>query len=169
MIPEEEQQMNWLDIIIIIALIVPIFTGLMQGLIKAALSLAGIIVGVVLASNFYEDFAGVLGFISNEDVANIVAFIIILVLVFIIANVIAFFLRATIKALTLGWVDRAGGAVFGFVMGAILISALLATIVKFFGEGIVTDSALAGFLLDKFPIVLGLLPSQFDSIREFFQ
>jgi membrane protein required for colicin V production len=161
--------MNWLDIIIIIALIVPIFTGLMQGLIKAALSLAGIIVGVVLASNFYEDFAGVLGFISNEDVANIVAFIIILLLVFIIANVIAFFLRATISALTLGWIDRVGGAVFGFVMGAIVISAMLATVVKFFGEGIVTDSALAGFLLDKFPIILGLLPSQFDSIRDFFQ
>lgn len=161
--------MNWLDIIIIIALIVPIFTGLMQGLIKAALSLAGIIVGVVLASNFYEDFAGVLGFISNDDVANIVAFIIILLLVFIIANVIAFFLRATISALTLGWIDRVGGAVFGFLMGAIIISAMLATVVKFFGEGIVTESALAGFLLDKFPIVLGLLPSQFDSIRDFFQ
>lgn len=161
--------MNWLDIIIIVALIVPIFTGLMQGLIKAALSLAGIIVGVVLASNYYENLAGVLGFISNEDIANIVAFIIILAIVFIIANLIAFFLRATIKALTLGWVDRVGGAVFGFVMGAIFISAVLATIVKFFGEGMVTESALAAFLLDKFPIVLGLLPSQFDSIREFFQ
>jgi len=161
--------MHWIDIIISVALIVPIFTGLMQGLIKAALSLAGIIVGVILASNFYENFAGVLTFISNEDIANIVAFIIILAVVFIIANVIAFFLRATIKALTLGWVDRVGGAVFGFVMGAILISALLATVVKFFGEGMVTESALAGFLLDKFPIVLGLLPSQFDSIRDFFQ
>ena len=156
--------MHWLDIIIIIALIVPIFTGLMQGLIKAALSLAGIIVGVILASNFYENFAGVLSFISN-----IVAFIIILALVFIVAQVAAFFLRATIKALTLGWVDRVGGAVFGFVMGAIFISALLATIVKFFGESMITESALAGFLLDKFPIVLGLLPSQFDSIRDFFQ
>ena len=161
--------MHWIDIIIIIALIVPIFTGLMQGLIKAALSLAGIVLGVYLASNFYENFAGVLTFISNEDIANIVAFIIILAIVFIIANVIAFFLRATIRALTLGWVDRVGGAVFGFVMGAILISALLATIVKFFGEGMVTESALAAFLLDKFPIILGLLPSQFDSIRDFFQ
>ena len=161
--------MNWLDIIIIIALVVPIFTGLMQGLIKAALSLAGIIVGVVLASNFYENLASILTFISNEDIANIVAFIIILALVFIIANVIAFFLRATIKALLLGWVDRVGGAVFGFIMGAIFISAILATIVKFFGEGMVTESALAAFLLDKFPIVLGLLPSQFDSIRDFFQ
>lgn len=162
--------MHWIDIIIIVALIIPIFTGLMQGLIKAALSLAGIIVGVVLASNFYENFAGVLGFISNEDVANIVAFIIILALVFIIANVIAFFLRATIKALLLGWVDRVGGAVFGFIMGAILISALLATVVKFFGEGMVTEeSTLGQFLLDQFPIILGLLPSQFDSIRDFFQ
>ena len=161
--------MHWIDIIIIVALIVPIFTGLMQGLIKAALSLAGIILGVYLASNFYENFAGVLTFISNEDVANIVAFIIILAVVFIIANVIAFFLRATIKALTLGWVDRVGGAAFGFVMGAILISALLATVVKFFGEGMVTESALAGFLLDKFPMILGLLPSQFDTIRDFFQ
>jgi len=161
--------MNWLDIIIIVALIVPVFTGLMQGLIKAALSLVGIIVGVVVASNYYENLAGVLGFISNEDVANIVAFIIILAVVFIIANMIAFFLRATIKALLLGWVDRVGGAVFGFVMGAIFISALLATIVKFFGEGLVTESALAGFLLNQFPVVLGLLPSQFDSIRDFFQ
>ena len=161
--------MNWLDIIIIVALIVPIFTGLMQGLIKAALSLAGIILGVYLASNFYENLAGIMTFISNEDIANIVAFIIILALVFIVAQVAAFFLRATIKAPTLGWVDRVGGAVFGFVMGAIFISAVLATIVKFFGEGIVTESALAAFLLDKFPIVLGLLPSQFDSIREFFQ
>ena len=82
---------------------------------------------------------------------------------------IAFFLRATIKALLLGWVDRVGGAVFGFIMGAILISALLATVVQFFGEGLVTESVLAGFLLDKFPIVLGLLPSEFDGIREFFQ
>ena len=110
-----------------------------------------------------------MSFISNEDIANIVAFIIILALVFIVAQVAAFFLRATIKALTLGWVDRVGGAVFGFLMGAIVISALLATIIQFFGESMVTESALAGFLLDKFPIVLGLLPSQFDSIRDFFQ
>jgi len=161
--------MNWLDIIIIIALIIPIFTGLMQGLIKSALSLAGIIVGVLLASNFYENFAGVFTFIDNPDVANIVAFIIILALVFIIFQVIAFFLRATIKALLLGWVDRVGGAVFGFVMGAILISAMLATVVQFFGEGLVTESVLAEFLLDKFPLVLGLLPSEFDGIRDFFQ
>ncbi len=65
--------MNWLDIVIAVVLIFPIFTGLKQGLIKAALSLAGLIVGVILASNFYQQLGGALGFITNEDIADVVA------------------------------------------------------------------------------------------------
>ena len=161
--------MNWLDIVIIIALIIPIFTGLKQGLIKAALSLAGLIVGVVLASNFYKLLAGVLGFIPNENIANIVAFILILAIVMVIANVLAALLKSTVRAMLLGWVDRLGGAIFGLFMGAIFMGALLSILVKFLGEGLVTESMLAGVLLDKFPIILGLLPSEFDIVRDFFQ
>ena len=160
--------MNWLDIVITVALIIPIFTGLKQGLVKAALSLAGLIVGVILASNFYEQLAGVLGFISNEDIANVAAFIIILVVVMIIANVVAALLKFTAKAVMLGWIDRLGGAVFGFLMGAIFMGAILASLVKFFGTGLASESWLAGILLDKFPLVLALLPSEFDTIRDFF-
>jgi len=69
----------------------------------------------------------------------------------------------------LGWVDHLGGAVFGVVAGAILWGALLAIWVKFFGAGPVTESFLAAVLLDKFPLVLALLPSEFDAIRDFFQ
>ena len=161
--------MNWLDIVLIIALIIPIFTGLKQGLIKAALSLAGLVVGVVLASNFYEALSKVLGFIPNEAIANIVAFVLILAVVIIIANVLTALLKFTARAVMLGWVDHLGGAIFGFLMGAILWSALLATWVKFFGAGLVTESVLAGVLLDKFPLILALLPSEFDVIRDFFQ
>jgi len=161
--------MHWLDIVIAVVLIFPIFTGLKQGLIKAALSLAGLIVGVILASNFYQQLAGVLGFIANKDIANVVAFIVILVVVMIIANVAVIFLKATAKAVMLGWVDHLGGAVFGFLMGAIFMGALLAAFVKFFGTGLVTESWLAAILLDKFPLVLSLLPSEFDVIRDFFQ
>ena len=161
--------MNWLDIIIIIALIIPIFAGLRMGIIKAALSLAGLIVGVVLASNFYQELGGVLNFITDENIANIVAFILILAVVMVIANVAAALLKYTAKAILLGWVDRLGGAVFGLFIGAIFMGAILATIVKFFGTELVTESLLAGILLDKFPLVLGLLPSEFDVVRDFFQ
>jgi membrane protein required for colicin V production len=161
--------LNWLDIIIIIALIIPILAGLKIGLIKAALSLAGLIVGVVLASNFYQQLGGALGFITDEKIANIVGFIIILVVVMVIANVVAALIKYTAKAILLGWVDRLGGAVFGLFMGGLFMGAILATIVKFFGSGLVTESVLAGVLLDKFPIVLGLLPSEFSAVRDFFK
>jgi len=128
-----------------------------------------LIVGVVLASNFYQQLGGALDFITDEAVANIVAFILILVVVMVIANVLAALLKYTAKAILLGWVDRLGGAVFGFLMGAIFMGALLATLVKFFGAGLVTESFLAGILLDKFPLVLGLLPSEFDIVRDFFK
>jgi len=161
--------LNWIDIIIIIALIIPIFAGLRMGIIKAALSLVGLIVGVVLASNFYQELGGVLNFIADENIANIVAFILILAVVMVIANVAAALLKYTAKAILLGWVDRLGGAVFGLFIGAIFMGAILATIVKFFGTELVTESVLAGVLLDKFPLVLGLLPSEFDSVRDFFK
>jgi membrane protein required for colicin V production len=161
--------LNWLDIIIIIALIIPVLAGLKIGLIKAALSLAGLIVGVVLASNFYQQLGGALGFIADEKIANIVGFIIILLVVMVIANVVAALIKYTAKAILLGWVDRLGGAVFGLFMGGLFMGAILATIVKFFGSGLVTESVLAGVLLDKFPIVLGLLPSEFSAVRDFFK
>ena len=99
---------------------------------------------------------------------NIVGFIIILVLVMGLAAVVAVLLRTILRAIMLGWVDHIGGAVLGLVMGALSISALLAIIVKYTGSNLIADSALANFLLDKFPFVLGLLPSEFDSIRDFF-
>ncbi len=161
--------MNWLDIFILVALVVPSFMGFKQGIIKAVLSLIGIIIGVIMAGNFYQSLSGVLTFISNEDIANIVAFILILVAVMVLATMLARLLKLAARAMTLGWIDRVGGATFGFLLGAILWGALLATWVKFFGSGLVTESFLADMLLDTFPLVLALLPSEFDTIRSFFQ
>lgn len=160
--------MNWLDIFLIVALVVPAFIGLKQGIIKAALFLAGLIIGVVLASNLYQPFSKVLAFLPNKDIANITAFIIILVCVMAISTVLARLLKSIASAMMLGWINHVGGAIFGFLMGAVLLSALLATWVKFFGTGLVTESLLAEVLLDKFPLILGLLPSEFDAIRDFF-
>lgn len=161
--------MNWLDIVIIVALIIPTFIGMIIGLIQTVLFLAGIIFGVILASNFYSQLAPVLTFVSDRNMANIVAFIIILGVVTLLAIIVSILLRAILKAISLGWLDRVGGAFLGFVTSVIFISAILAIIVKFFGQGPVTESLIAGILLDKFPIVLGLLPSDFEGIRNFFK
>jgi len=162
--------MNWLDIVITVAIVIPILIGLKIGMIKAALSLAGLIVGVIVAGRYYLPLSEKLSFISSASVAEITAFIIILVGIMVIAGVLAKLLKWTASVMMLGWVNHLGGAVFGLLLGAIFCGALLATWVKFLGETTaITESNLAFILVDFFPVVLALLPDEFDSVRPFFQ
>jgi membrane protein required for colicin V production len=162
--------MNWLDIIILILIVVPTLIGLKIGIIKALFTVAGIIVGVVLAGRFSEPLGSSLTFISDPGWANIAGFAIILIAVMIIASILARVLKNVLSAVLLGWVNRLGGAILGFIMGFFFCGALLSMWVKFLGIGdTVSDSALANLLLNGLPVILALLPSEFDSVREFFQ
>ena len=162
--------MNWLDIIILIIIVIPILIGLKVGIVKAVLSVVGIVVGVILAGRYYAVLAGHLTFISQPSWAKVAAFAIILIVVMVVAAVLASLIKWALSAVMLGWVNRLGGAVFGFVLGAIFCGALLTIWVKFVGiTGPINESALAAFLLDSFPMVLALLPAEFDSVRSFFQ
>ena len=164
-------EMSWLDLVLVVVLVVGAFLGLRMGIIKAILSLAGVIVGVVLAGRYYIALADVLPFFSEtSDVVKIVSFAIILIVVMVIAAVAARFLKWAASVMMLGWVNYLGGAVLGLILGAIFCGALLAIWVKWLGAGdVITESIIAPVLLDKFPMVLGLLPDEFDAIRSFFQ
>ena len=161
--------MNELDIILIVILFIPTFIGLRKGLIKTVLSFAGLLVGVVLAGRLYEPVSRIFGFLNNDNAAKIIAFVLILALVMVAAFFLARLLKSVVKMVMLGWVDNVGGAIFGFLSGFVLLSAILATWVKLFGSGLVTESFIAEVMLDNFPLILGLLPGDFDVIREFFQ
>jgi len=162
--------MYWLDIVIIVLIIIPTLIGLRIGIIKAVLSLAGVIIGVILAGRYYIALAEKLTFISQANLAEIAAFALILIGVMLIAAVLASLLKWVISVVMLGWVNRLGGAVFGFALGAIFCAALLAIWAKFLGAaGPIAESALATLLLDRFPMILALLPDEFDAVRSFFQ
>jgi len=161
--------MNWLDIVIIIVIAIPTILGLKTGIIKASFSLAGLILGVILAGHYYVPLSEQLSALSL-GIARIVAFAIILVGVWVIAILLSGLVERAVSMMLLGWVNRLVGAVFGFVVGAILCSALLAIWVKFLGiQSFIVDSALATILLDRFPMVLALLPDEFSAVRSFFQ
>ena len=163
--------MNWLDIVILVIVAASTFAGLRNGLIKTVLSLAGLIVGVMLAGRYYVSLAEKLTFIPNEGIAEVVAFIIILGIVMVVAALIALLLTSIVKAVMLGWVNHLGGAVLGFILGALSCAALLTLWLKFGSASAdaVKGSSLAGLVLDRFPAVLGLLPTEFDGIRSFFK
>ena len=70
----------------------------------------------------------------------------------------------------LGWADKLLGALFGLVLGALFCGAVLTLLTRFLNiEATVGGSWIATMLLDRFPVVLALLPEEFDAVREFFQ
>ena len=162
--------MSWLDIAVIVIIGIATLIGLKIGIIKAVLTLAGVIVGVLLAGRFYVALADRLTFIPQETLAKVVAFAAILIVVVLVAGIIAGVLKWLASIILLGWVNRLGGALLGLIMGSILCGALLAMWTKFLGiSDPIAESALATFLLDRFPMVLALLPGEFGSVRSFFQ
>lgn len=161
--------MNWLDIVLIVVLALFILSGLIQGFIRTALALAGLIVGIFLAGRYYVAFGNWLP-IANTNIANIVAFAIIFIAVMVAAVLLAFFLRRIISLVMLGWADKLLGALFGLVLGALFCGAVLTLLTRFLTiEATVGGSWIATMLLDRFPVVLALLPEEFDAVREFFQ
>lgn len=161
--------MNWLDIVILVVLAIAVVTGLKMGLIKAVLLVVGIIVGVVLAGHYSGPLGERLTFISSEGVAKVVAFAIIMLAVLAAAAIVAALLTWATSVVMLGWVNRLGGAILGLFLGALFCGALLAMWVHFLGmAGAIADSAIAKVLLDRLPMVLGLLPAEFDGVRSYF-
>lgn len=161
--------MNWLDIVILVAIAIFFFVGFKNGLIKTAISLAGLIAGVILAGRFSPALAALLTFLPSESIANMAAFAIIFVAVMVAASVLAFILTRVASAILMGWVNHLAGGAAGIIMGATICAALLATWLKYLGlNSVITQSGLAAILLDKLPFVLSLLPESFSSIRQFF-
>jgi membrane protein required for colicin V production len=162
--------MNWLDIIILIFLAIAVVIGLKIGIIKTLFTVVGIIVGIVLAGRFSSSLGDKMTFISDPGTAKVVAFAIIMIVVLIISAILAAIVKWVASAVLLGWVNRLGGAILGLVLGSFFVAAVLTMWVKYLGiNSVISDSFMASFLVDKFPVVLGLLPSEFDSVRSFFK
>jgi membrane protein required for colicin V production len=162
--------MNWLDILLLVAIALATVAGLGIGIIRAALTLVGLVGGIVLAGHYYIPLSQVLDAVLQPTVAKVVAFAVILIAVMVAAALLAIFLRRGASAIKLGWADRLGGAVFGLLLGALFCGCLLAIWVKFVGGGeTISESVVARILLDRLPMALALLPDEFDAVRSFFQ
>ena len=165
--------MHWLDVVIIIILVIPMFIGLRRGVIGIIVPLVGIILGIMVAGRFYNSVADWFhpNWLESQAQANIVAFLIIFILFMAAVLVVSSVLRRFFTLFLLGWFDKVGGLILGLVIGGVISGAILSLISKFFASSVeetVAESTLAAFFLDKFPFVLYLLPKDFDTVRQFF-
>ena len=154
--------MHWLDIVIIIALALAAIIGLVKGFIKMLFTLAGLVIGILLALKYYAPFSGWLSqYIHETSIAKIAAFAIILIGILIIARVLASLLSRVVSWLGQAWLNRLGGAIFGSLIGTILLGTLLDAMLRFAFfdlKTIIHESTIAAWLLAHFSLLPILFP-----------
>ena len=164
--------MNWLDIVIVLVIAFFAISAFRTGIIREVVTLVSVAVGVVVAGLFYDDLArDVLVFIDNEKTALIVAFLILLGAIYLAGQLIAVMLKRAASLLLLGPADHAGGALFGLIKGLIVVEVLLILLVTYPQLGLQADidgSAIASVFLDAAPLLLFVLPDEFEQAVDAF-
>lgn len=116
--------MTGIDVILIISLAAFTVHGFTKGLISKLLSLAALFGGIVISAKYgghaADILANLLGF--GKTICGVVAVAAIFVILFVITGMITKGLK---KVSILQLWDKFGGAIFGFVEGALILSLLL--------------------------------------------
>jgi membrane protein required for colicin V production len=164
--------MNWLDLVILLALAWYVIAGATAGLPRELLTLVAMLLGVVLAGLFHDrlgvDFEL---FTDNSNLAHVLAFFAIFGAVYGAGQIAAVMLKNVALSLTFGPLDRTGGVVIGLLKGLILIETVLFLFARYHFETTVAaidGSFLAPFFLRGIPFLLALLPGDFRDAVEAF-
>ena len=163
--------MHWLDLAIVVVIAWFTYRAFAIGLIREVITTAALILGAVLAGRFYGELSADIAFaVGDEAWRDFIAFVSIFAGVVVIGYIGASLLRRAASMLMLGAFDRMGGAAFGFAKGFLLVEAALFAIITFPVSDALTAgvdaSLLAPVFIEGIPVLLALLPPEFESAVE---
>ncbi len=141
--------MNPLDWLLAVMLAYSVVRAAMRGFFREAFALAGLILGFLLACwNYRAAAMSLLGIVNTLPLAELLAFVLILIVTMLLATLLGKLLSKTASAIGLGFLDRLGGAVFGLARGAVLALGLLLAVTAFLPTGTwIQTSLLAPYFL----------------------
>ena len=119
--------MNILDAIILIALIPAIIQGLRKGFISQAISIISIIAGIWASARFANMATKWVSqyITASEQILKLIAFALILIIVFIILGLLGKLLESILKTAMLGWVNKLLGLLFSLLKAGLIIGLII--------------------------------------------
>jgi membrane protein required for colicin V production len=116
--------MNWIDATILIILILSMVMGFINGFVKEVASLAALIFGIWGAIKFSSFTAGKLYdyFDMTGQYVGIIAFLITFGIIVVIIHFIGILADRLVDAVSLGFVNRILGIVFGLIKSVLIMS-----------------------------------------------
>lgn len=119
--------MNILDIILLICFIPAVVQGLRKGFIAQAISIISIILGVWASARFANLVSTWIGqyITASEQVLKVVAFALILIVVFLILAAVGKALEGVFKLVMLGWLNKLLGLLFALLKTALIVGLVI--------------------------------------------
>lgn len=167
-----------LDTVLLILLIGCTAWGFANGFIRAVGGIIGIIIGAVVASRYYVALAALVQplFGPYGGLAAIVSFAFIFLLVGRLFGIVVYLFEKAFDILAiipfLKSINRLAGALFGFLLGMLVVGTLLFVSGKYsewatFNDA-VAKSQLAQALLDGARVLTPFFPDQLIELRSYF-
>jgi membrane protein required for colicin V production len=158
---------NWLDITVLVILTVFFITGLLRGFVRQVFSILAIGGGIIVAMMFFDLLGFFLvekQFIQNSSVANVIGFILILILTYIIIQLLGWAVTKLIGTLQLNWADRLGGGGLGAFFGIIVSVILIAGLTFFYGgdDPVFKNSTTTPYLKTAYLLTKDSIPNDID-------
>jgi len=123
--------LNYLDIVFITIISAFSIFGLIRGFIKEIVSIISIVLGLYIAIHWYGEAARYLTFLKDQNLQDILGFIIVFIGVSLILSLLGKLVSLALKGIDLGCIDHLLGLVFGFVKGVVVVCAILLVLVSF--------------------------------------
>ena len=119
--------MSWLDIIILLPLLIGLVRGLMKGLVIEIASIVAIVLGYIGSRLWGAMFAAWLikQFSWPETVCMVVAYALLFIGISLLLHILARAISKLFQKVSLGWLNRLFGGIFGTLKWAIIVLTLV--------------------------------------------
>jgi membrane protein required for colicin V production len=153
-------QWSYLDFLFAFIVLISTICAVRKGLVREIASIVALIGGFILAVRYYWIPAARMSeFTRTQSVAELSGFLLIFFSCIILGIIAAFIINRFVKAVSLKWIDRILGGIFGFLRGWAIASILALALIAFpLRENIMPRSYLAPFLMAGARIAVLLVP-----------
>ena len=154
--------MNVLDIIIIAALIFFVVRGIFRGFVREIGSLAGVVLGIWLANLYLPEVTKVFElFLPPGRYLPLLCFALIFLVVLVLCNLLAWWLKKFFQKIFLGWADRVLGAGLAVIKGVFLSYFIIVLLMYLVApkSPIIADSRLKPVIVSAYQSLVGVISS----------
>ncbi|MHB8667378.1 MAG: CvpA family protein [Burkholderiales bacterium] len=117
--------MTWFDYLVIAILAVSVLLAVYRGAVREITALAGWVAALILSGMFAQQLAQWLPASLSHMLRAVIAYLVIFLVVLLLSGLIGLVLAKVFRAAGLGFTDRAIGAMFGLVRGAVIVFVLV--------------------------------------------